>query len=192
MMSPLEQLGVYAVLGAIAAAVLWLAWKLCTRPQQADTDAAKLGREQLRKAVLAGTHDEQGYPLCRICGDKTKLETRAIKHGYQIDRSEGFGAWLRQMVGAPARLRVGRRLFDDYAYCRECAIVAEHELLAYLLAYEQQRRDWIRDAEVELRRFERMGLDERVRARVTAHDKEQARVASRPPATVVPFRAQGS
>ena len=191
-MSPLEQLAVYVVLGAIVAAILWLAWKLCTRTQQgADADAAKLGREQLRKAVAAGTHDEQGCPLCRICGDRNKPETRATKHGYQIDRSEGFWAWLRQMVGAPARLRVGRRLFDDYCYCRECAIVAEHELLAYLLAYEQQRRDWIRDAEVELRRFERAGLDERVRARVTAHDREQLRAASRPPATVVPFKAAG-
>ena len=191
-MPPLEQLIMYGILGAVAAATLWLAWKLCMRQQGPDADASKLGRELVRKAVLAGTHDEQGYPLCRICGDKTKLETRASKHGYQIDRSEGFGAWLRQMVGAPARLRVGRKLYDDYCYCRECAIVAEHELLAYLLAYEQQRRDQIRDAEVELRRFERMGLDERVRARVVAHDKEQLRAASRPPATVVPFRAQGS
>jgi hypothetical protein len=193
MTSPLELFVMYLAMAFCISGVVLLVRKVRTRSQQqADAEAIQKGRDMLRRAVTAGTHDEQGFPLCRVCGDKNKPETRATRPGYQINRSEGFWAWARQMVGAPARLSIGRKLFEDHVYCRECALVAEQTLSAYLLAFEQQRRDQIRDAEVELRRFERAGLDERVRAWVAAHDKEQARVANRPPAQVLPFRAQGS
>ena len=161
--------------GVMLIALVWW-WNYGRSP---DLELAESERERydewLRKAVMNGTHNREGKPLCRICGDKDDADTVATAWGSRTKRGEGLWAWYRSWIGAPARYKVVEHDRDGdaaYDYCDHHAILVREELRAYLLRYEQKRLDALVDAEVELTRFEQKGLDEVVKTRVAQHDKE--------------------
>lgn len=161
--------------GVVLIALVWW-WNYGRSP---DLELAESEKERhaewLRKAVMNGTHNQDGKPLCRICGDKHDPDTVATEWGFRTKRDESLWAWYRERIGAPARYKVveydreGDAAFD---YCSVHAILVREELRAYLLRYEQARLNALVDAEVELARFEQKGLDEVVKTRVAKHDKE--------------------
>jgi hypothetical protein len=160
------------------------------KPKATREREIKEEREALKKAVAQKTHDSDGFPLCRVCGENGKAETRATELGFRIERNEGFLAWVRQQIGAPARLRVTRRFYDGPQLCSGCASVLDSIFRSYLLGFEQWRRDQIRDGEIEHRWFERTGCYEQANKLIAEHEKEAKRKASaRKLAPVVPFAA---
>lgn len=188
-LTPLEVILAFGMMGAAAAIILVLAKIVRTKAQREQVaQDEKRAQAALRKAVERGTHDEQGFPLCRGCGDKDDPATRATEFGFRIERDDGLLAWVRQRIGAPARLRVGRRVFDEPCYCRECALIAGSDLQSYLLGFEQKRRNEVRDGDVEVRRYERVGLDEQLRAVIKRHDEAVKRAQRLKPAEVVALK----
>lgn len=189
-LTPLQVILAFAAMGAAVVVALLLAKHVRTRAQrEQEVKQEKQRQTALRKAVERGTHDEEGYALCRGCGDKDDPATRATEFGFRIERDEGLLAWVRQRIGAPARLRVGRRVFDEPCYCRECALIAGSDLQSYLLGFEQKRRNEVRDGDVELRRYERVGLDEQLRTAIKKHDEAVKRAQRLKPAEVVALKA---
>lgn len=172
---------------AAAGVVLMLAVlrRFKTKAQrEAALEVERVQKDNLRKAVAAGTHNERAQPLCRVCGDKNDPETVATEYGYRVERDTGLQQWGREQLGAPGRWRVGRTYDDELRYCREHGALARAEAEVYLLAFEQQRRETVRDAETELAHFEKAGLDARLKARVQNHEKAIKRDgADRPPAS---------
>jgi len=186
-------LTICALIFGAAALVYVIAKSIKTKGQVEEEQKQKqLAQNALRKAVERGSHDEQGYPLCKTCGDKHDPSTRATEHGFRIESEDGIVAWIRQRVGAPARLRVGRRRYDDFMYCRECARLCGSYLQSYLLDFEKLRRDQVRDGDIELRRVERVGMDESVKALIKQHDDKIRREQRGRPAEVVPLGRAGS
>lgn len=167
----------FIFLGVIAIGSLILLYRLKrkTADQAKEDDWAQ--KAAVKKAVEAGTHNEAGKPLCRICGDHQNQNTVATQYSYHAKRDEGFRAWVRARIGAPARYKVVPNTDADKGYCREHAMLVEVELRGYLLEFESRRLNQVRDAEVEISRHERKGLDEAVRARVEQHERDMRREA---------------
>ena len=150
--------------------------------REAEAALAKEQKEALRKAVAAGSHDDSGRPLCRVCGDRGDPATVASEYGYRVERETGLAQWVREQLGAPGRYRIGRAVDDELRFCREHAAMAESETGLYLISFETQRREQLRDAATELAHFERVGLDVRLKARVAEHERAMKRAdLDRPP-----------
>jgi hypothetical protein len=147
-------------------------WFRTKRQREEEAKYQAEQKEALSKAVERGTHDEQGYPLCRCCADKDDPRTRATEFGFRIDRDESVVGWIRQRIGAPARLKVGRRVDEPPMYCRACAPLCASAAQSYLLGFEQRRLDEVRDDDVAHRRFDLVGLEEQVKALIKKHDDE--------------------
>lgn len=180
----------FYLVAAVALVIVAIFWRVRSRRTAAEEPDAKRYDKWLRDVVAAGTHNPQGKPLCRICGDKDDPDTVATHWGFKAARNDGFTAWARTRLGAPARYKVARDKRDDKDkdYCAQHAPIAQQVFRSHVLHFEQERRDAVVNEEVELARYERTGLDQAVRARVEAHDKEMKRGEARPPAKVVSLR----
>jgi hypothetical protein len=174
-----------------ALAILFVKYYKPRTVREREAEQAKAATAALARAVNRGTHDDRGRPLCRICGTKDS-PTLATEFGFLIMRSDGLIAWVRQRIGAPARLSIGRNIDADPCYCRECAFVAGSELEAELLEFEKMRREQVSQNEVILRRIERVGLDEKIQARIEAHDREELKRQGIAPAKVLPLTKPGT
>jgi len=137
----------------------------------AEAQEQKIRQEVLDQAVERGILDGEGKPLCKICGDKDKPETRATEWDFRIERGEGLWAWFRQQLGAPARLQVGRRRFDGHRLCRGCAAVMGPMYSSFLLGFEQRRRTDVSEGEVECRYWELEGSYNVVKGKIDEHAK---------------------
>lgn len=193
MLTPDQMLLALAIVcGTAVLAVLFAKY---FKPRHVREREAALSKEQaaaLRKAVAAGTHDEQRHPLCRICGKNGAPETRATDPGVYVGRSEGLWAWITERLGAPQRLSVQRKVFDEHEFCRVHAELAVSEARATILAYEQRRRDQRAQEDLELARFENVGLYEVLRSRVEQHERDVKRSSRKAPAEVVALPRTGS
>jgi len=139
-------------------------------------------------------------PTCIICGPRNP--TAATEPRIIIRSDEGFWAWVRSKLGAPARyvidrarLRTASFPFDgeEPAYCVPHLAVALAEAHAELAGVEHRRRKAVKDEEVRLARFELVGINEQVLEAVGEHDV--ARRKGRAPAPTqlrpVPKKAAG-
>ena len=165
----------FYLVGAVLVVIVAIVWRVRGWRWGRGEDEPRAKYDAwLRRAVANGTHNEQGKPLCRICGQKDDSDTVATQWGFKATHDEGYLAWLRTRLGAPARYHVVADIRDDkaYDYCEQHALLAREELRAFLLHFEQERLDAILESEVQLARFEREGLDEVVKTRVEKHDKE--------------------
>lgn len=171
---------VWWFLGSVAFLAVAVAW-VRARRRSDPTELERLERRRIEQGVRAGTHTADGHRRCRHC------DAAAVRAPLRVGRDEGLVGWLRGRIGAPARYRVAREPWAEAAYCEAHDELAAAEFRAYLLTFEARRLDEIRNAEVELARFERVGLDERVVHRVKMHEREVRKndpaAASQPPAS---------
>lgn len=103
---------------------------------------------------------------CRVTG----CESLATRFGLSIERNEGFLSWWRTRLGAPPRYRIGWAIEGPLAYCKTHCELARAELQSALVRVEQKRLAALRDAEIELSRFELVGLDERLAELIASHE----------------------
>jgi len=136
----------------------------------------------------SGTHDKYGHRLCITCSDGI---SRAEQRAFLIVQSDGVIDLFRRWFGAPARYKVKQSTKTVKVYCSECADLMRQEHESYILAFEQQMRDARRDATVQLRRWVKIGCNEAARYRLEQYEKDQKRIANKPPAKVVPLHQNG-
>lgn len=164
---------------------------LLRRRRNIDDEQEERGRREqqaeIRKKFAAGTHNEIGQSICRIDGCRNIAEFSGLRAS-RDDRT--FAGWIRTLVGAPLRWRIVRNPTDPNAYCWSCHPVCRSEFGAFLVQKEQKRLERVRDDEVEISRFERIGLDERVNIRVAEHE-QRVRPDQQPHSAKVHVLARG-
>lgn len=175
-------------LGAVAAIALSVVlWRL-RRHSTPVTPQAKEDERRIQSEIRQGSRLLDGRPRCRHC------DAPATRFALKTGRDEGPVGWLRAQIGAPARYRIVTDTWGEPAYCEPHAQLAAADFRTHLITVEAKRLDEIRDREVELARFEKVGLDERVAHKVKVHEREMRKndpaAASVPPqsAKVVSLR----
>lgn len=145
------------------------------RMRRADAEHERVERErkvQVQAAARAGTHNARGEPLCRVPGCRDV----ACRYPIRIARDHSLSGWLRERLGAPARYRPSFDVERELAYCAPHAELAWAEAWSEVIQIEGRRRAELVAAELELARFERVGLDERIAGRIAQHERDlQAR-----------------
>jgi hypothetical protein len=187
---------VYAICGISGAlifatiAILVMRYHKPKHQREAEARLAAKRATELAQAVRAGTHDDQGYPLCRVCGPDRKV--RATHYGVQIRRSNGLWDWFKRTLGAPSRFTPQSKFYDGEKEAAKelCRVHFEFEMsLAQeeVLAEETHLRQLVRDSELRLGYSEEIGLHERARELWDAHCAEMEKARPKPRSSVVPF-----
>lgn len=146
---------------------------------------------QIRKLVDAGSHirlsDGRVAPKCVYCNEE------ATKRPYKWVRDAGMMDLIRRKFGAPARVRVGRDEWAENMSCEAHDPLVYEEFRMENGQYEVDRARLESEWETRRARFQREGVHERVRQRISDHEKEidkstrGRRRRSEAPSKVVPF-----
>lgn len=161
------------VLCALAIVVVLLVRRVRLKRATSELERAEVERKaRVQAAARAGTHNARGEPLCRVPGCREV----ACRYPLRIERDSSIAGWLRERVGAPARYRPAWDVDRERAYCLAHSELAWAECWAEVIRIEGARRAHLVLVELELARFERVGLDERIAARTAEHERDlQAR-----------------
>jgi hypothetical protein len=188
-----------AILSLIGLAVLFLLVARLRdrfgRARAAELERARREREATEKRLLTeGKHvrrpDGTLGPKCILptCGEP------AERLRLEFVRDDGPVDFIRRMFGAPPRLRVSehaRTWFDRDSiparYCRTHGELAEQEMRLKLANCERHRTEQLRDMEVDLGHFERVGLEQRLAELVAKHERELGGRRRKEKSNIVPF-----
>lgn len=181
---------------AVAVAIFYAVTRLRKRgdkPSTVNVNAQREEQARLRKLVEAGTHvllPSGGVaPKCAYCDAVATVRPFA----WVLD--SGIVDLVRRWFGAPAKARVGRSTWDDVDHCSLCDPLAFEEFRIENAEYEVDRAKLESEWETRRARFQRVGVHERVRARIAKHELEiggrRRRQKSEAPAKVVPFVSSG-
>ena len=176
---------VLPVLALVIGAVLILIRN--SRAEQQSRERSRRDAESaLQREVREGRRMPDGAPRCPLCPVPTPAKARPLV----LVRDEGLIAWLRARVGAPVRWRIQADSWAEPKWCEAHGALAVCVFAARLGHDEQHRLERVRDAEAQLARYERTGLDEELVA-VVAQEERRAtsgRRRARPDAKVVQLR----
>lgn len=163
---------------AASAVALVATWRYRKYRTINDAESIKLReldrrREKARldEAVLAGTHLANGLPRCQA---SPLCQAPATRCEPVIARDEALTDFLRRAFGGAARFRVVVPEPSDRnpcAFCEAHAPLAEQEVKAELSEVELQRQDALRETEARLARFVRIGLRQRLLARIAREEE---------------------
>lgn len=161
------------------------AWRWKRRCNENDAELVKRihverNREKakLAEAVAAGTHLANGMPRCQaspLCQEEAKHCEPAI------ERDERVIDFFRRAFGGGARFRVVVPM-DDQKPLRHCdthSPLAEQELRAELSEIEHQRQEALRETEARLARVVRIGLRERLAARIAKEEEPKKKLRTK-------------
>jgi hypothetical protein len=161
-----DTLFVFWLLAAVATIALAVTlWRL-RRHTAPVTTQAKEDERRIQQEIRQGARLPDGRPRCRHC------DAPATRPALKTGRDEGLVGWLRAQIGAPSRYRIIEDTWGEAAYCEPHAQLATAEFRTHLITVEAKRLDEIRDREVELARFEKVGLDEQINYKVKVHERE--------------------
>jgi hypothetical protein len=167
---------VLCLAGAYAVAAL-LRHRLAPQRRELVERAERDRQAQLRRAVDAGSHLATGERRCSLPDCHSPATVRRVK----LVRDEGALDLVRRAMGAAPRFRSAVDPWGELHYCEPHYHLAEQETRLELVERERERIAAMRDAEVKLTHFERVGLDVRL-ARLVARRKPGAA------ADVIPIR----
>ena len=128
-------------------------------------------KARLDDAVALGTHLANGLPRCQA---SPLCQAPATCCDPVIARDEAWTDFARRAFGGAARFRVVVPAVDDThgaALCDAHAPLAEQEVRAELAEVEQMRQDALRETEARLARFVRIGLRQRLIARIAREEE---------------------
>lgn len=170
--------GIPALLAlSVLGLVRWLQRHERARRRRADQAAVD-------RAVKNGKLRPDGRPRCQAATCEEVASHKRIK----IERQEGVGDLLRRRMGAAPRYVVGERFSGELHYCDIHFALAEQEAKLHLAELERLRLESVRDAEVNLDYFERVGLGQRLDKLVKEQYRAEQNAAGPTGGIVVPFR----
>lgn len=154
-------MGIYAVgLGLVAVLLFVLRQVRLKRlgPQKdadRERESARLERERaqvVRQLVSDGTHIQ--LPNGSLVEKCVLCDQRAVHPPVRFERSLNLWAWMRERLGAPRRLRVGRAGFEAPTLCDTHVHLVREHFHAKLTELELAHAARQRDDELELQAFE--------------------------------------
>lgn len=159
------------VVVAVAVAIFFGVTRLRKRGQPpASVNAQREEQARLRKLVEAGTHVALPgggvAPKCAYC------DAVATMRPFAWVSDSGVVDLVRRWFGAPAKVRVGRSTWDEADHCPVCDPLAHEEFRIENAEYEVDRAKLESEWETRRARFQRVGVHERVRARIAKHEQE--------------------
>ncbi len=146
------------------------------RDRKSEEDRFK---RELKDKVAAGTHTEEGHVRCAIAGCK-HAATEPSLHIARDERS--LGAWLKQRLGAPPRLRIVRGAKSRYCRPHEALIAARFR--HRLAGHEEKRAAFLAAEDADLADFEH-DIDAAVSSE-QASKRDAVTLASIPPPPAIP------
>ena len=167
------------LLGTFGAAAVLRRYNAAERRELSEREARDRAA-LLRRAVDAGTHLPNGARRCSL----SDCQSAAIVRKLKLVRNEGALDGIRRAFGAAPRFRVTIDPWGELHYCQPHYHLAEQEARLVLSERERERIASLRDAEVALTHFERVGLDVRL-ARLVARRVSKG-------AEVIPIRKAGT
>lgn len=181
------------IMVAVGLAIFFAVTRLRKRNQPTvNANAQREEQVRLRKLVEAGTHVAVPggvAPKCAYC------DAVATMRPFAWVSDSGVVDLVRRWFGAPAKVRVGRSTWDEPDHCPVCDPLAHEEFRIENAEYEVDRAKLESEWETRRARFQRVGVHERVRARIAKHEQEiggrRRRQKSEAPNKVVPFVSSG-
>ena len=159
------------IMVAVAAAIFFAVTRLRKRNQPpANVAAQREEQARLKKLVDAGTHvalPGGGAALkCMYC------DAVATMRPFAWVSDSGVVDLVRRWFGAPAKVRVCHSTWDEPSHCALCDPLAFEEFRIENAEYEVDRAKLESEWETRRARFQRVGVHERVRARIAKHELE--------------------
>ncbi len=183
-----------AVAVGIFYAVTRLRGKRADKNSTANAAAHREEQLRLRKQVEAGTHVL--LPSGDVALKCAYCDAVATMRPFAWVADSGVVDLVRRWFGAPAKVRVGRSTWDENDHCPVCDPLAFEEFRIENAEYEVDRAKLESEWETRRARFQRVGVHERVKARIAKHELEigggrKRGRKSEVPAKVVPFVSSG-
>lgn len=180
------------VILAVSVVAFVAAWRWKKRRAENDAETVKRvqaerNREKakLAEAVAAGTHLPNGQPRCQaspLCQEQAMHCEPIVKHDeFVID-------FIRRVFGGASRFRVIVPPVEEgkpIIHCDAHSPLAVEEVHAELSEIEHQRREALREAVARLARFMRIGLRERLAARIAKEEEPKKKLRQKSPDNVV-------
>jgi hypothetical protein len=149
---------------------------------------------KLAEAVEARTHLADGRVRCKLT---VTCNEAATHYKPKIVRDNGVVDFFHRLVGAPHRLRVSEDLDGELYGCESHIHLARQDYQLKVAEIERARVERVRDEEVELGHYERIGAGQRIARLIAEHEEKENpnrrnRKTSMAPAQVVPIRGTGT
>jgi hypothetical protein len=152
------------------------AWRVAVVRRRAVEMAAALDKElEVKKelldaAVSAGERLADGRPRCKA----TLACTSAATHFRpKVVRDEGAFDFLRRAVGAPQRLHLAEDIWREPVFCESHVHLARQDYLLKIAEVERARLERVRDEEIDIGHYERVGAAQRIARLVAEHEEKE-------------------